>query len=161
MDKRMIIGSDRSGFPLKEAIKTYLTDKGYQIEDVGMLDEESFQAFYQVAPKAARKIQHGEYDRAILCCGTGAGMAMVANKFKGVYAVVVESSYTAKMSKIVNNANVLAMGGWVIAPQQAFDMIDQWLDANFTQGFPEDRQRFLENAYAEVKKVEEENMQPA
>lgn len=157
--KKIVIGSDKSGFPLKEALKEYLLSKGYEVEDVGMKNLENFQAYYQVAPKLARLIQSGAYEKGVLVCGTGAGMAVVANKFKGVYAAAVESSYTAKMATVVNQANVLTMGGWVLAPQQGVDLLEHWLNAKFTEGFPVDRQKFLENAFQEVKNIEETNFQ--
>lgn len=156
-DKRIVIGSDKSGFTLKEAVKKHLQEKGYEVEDVGTLDPENWLPYYVVAPRVAKKIQSGEYERGILICGTGAGMSIVANKFKGIYAVAVEGSYTGKMAKVVNNANVLTMGGWVIAPEQACDVVDKWLESSFTEGFPEWRQEFLKNAYKEVQKIEEEN----
>ncbi len=156
-EKRIVIGADKSGFPLKEALKSHLLEKGYEVEDVGMQTMEDFQPYFEVAPKVARKVQSGEFDRGLLCCGTGMGMAIVANKFKGIYAAVVEGSYAAKMAKVINNANVLTMGGWKLAPQEAIDMLDRWLNASFTEGFAEDRQAFLKNAFGKVKEIEEEN----
>jgi ribose 5-phosphate isomerase B len=154
---KIAIGSDKSGFTLKEEVKKYLIDQGHEVEDCGLTDPDGFKPYFEVAPVAARKIQNKEADRAILVCGTGAGMAIVANKFKGVYAVTVEGSYTARMSRIVNQANVITMGGWVVVPQQAVDMVSRWLAASFTEGFPEDRQKFLCNAFDQVGNIEEEN----
>jgi len=114
-NKKIVIGSDKSGFTLKEALKEYLVEHGFEVEDVGMQTIEDFQPYYEVAPKVAKKVQSGEFSRGLLCCGTGMGMAIVANKFKGVYAAVVEGSYGAKMAKVINNANVLTMGGWKLA----------------------------------------------
>lgn len=151
---KLIIGSDRSGFSLKEAVKSHLEVKGYNLIDVGVKDIEEFIPFYEVAPRAAEKLIKGEAEKAILFCGTGAGMAIVANKYKGIYAVVVESIYTAKMSRIINNANVLTMGGWVVAPNMAIEIVDIWLSTDFTQGMPEDRAEFLRGAYQEVRNIE-------
>jgi ribose 5-phosphate isomerase B len=122
-----------------------------------MYEHEEKRAYFESAKMVASKVSSGEYERGILCCGTGMGMAIVANKFKGVYAAVVESSFPAKMAKVINNANILTIGGWLIAPIQAFDMVDNWLNASFTEGFPEDRQEFLKNALNEIKKIEDEN----
>jgi ribose 5-phosphate isomerase B len=154
--KKMIIGADRSGMPLKDAIVEYLVSIGYEVEDVGMVSEDNFKAYYDVAPKVARAIQEGKYEKGILCCGTGAGMNIIANKYKGVYALVSEGSYTARMSSIINQANVLTLGGWVVAPQQAIDMIDRWLNTGFTETF-EHKAEFLCNAFEQVKGIEEEN----
>lgn len=157
MSKKIIIGSDKTGFQLKEDLKEHLLNNGYEVEDAGMYPDEEVRPYYKTAKIVAEKIQSGEFEKGILCCGTGMGMAIVANKFKGVYAAVVESSYPAKMCKIVNNANILAIGGWLIASKQASAMVDNWLEAAFTEGFPEDRKEFLENALNEVMNIEEEN----
>jgi len=141
---------------LKEALKTHLVERGYEVEDMGMLNEDDFQAYWEVAPKVARKVQSGAYEKGLLCCGTGMGMAMVANKFKGVYAAVVEGSYAAKMCKVINNANILTLGGWKLAPQEAIDMLDRWLNTEFLEGF-EFKREFLTNALKEVEKIEDEN----
>jgi len=154
--KKIIIGADRSGRSLKDALVEYLVSVGYEVKDVGMVSEEEFKAYYDVAPKVAQAIQDGDYEKGILCCGTGAGMNIIANKFKGVYAVVAEGSYTARMSSIINQANVLTMGGWVVAPQQAIDMVDRWLNTKFTETF-EQKAEFLCNAFEQVKQIEEEN----
>jgi len=154
--KKIIIGSDKSGFTLKEAVKEHLVSIGYEVVDVGMQSEDDFRAYYEVAPKVAKAIQDKEYEKGLLFCGTGMGMNIMANKFKGVYAGVVEGSYTAMMSSIINQVNVLTMGGWVVAPQQAIDMINRWLNTGFTEGF-EARAEFLCNAYEQVQKTEEEN----
>ena len=83
-------------------------------------------------------------------------MNIIANKFKGVYAVVSESAYSSKMSAVINQANVLTMGAWVVAPQAAIDMVDRWLSTGFTEGLEEKRE-FLTNAFEQVKGIEEEN----
>lgn len=153
---KIIIGSDKSGFALKEAIKADLAAKGYQVDDKGTQSIENFMPYFQVAPIIAQAIQDGEYDKGILVCGTGAGMCVVANKFKGVYAVCAEGSFTARMSGVINQANVLTLGGWVIAPEMAINMVDNWLSAKFGDGFPEDRKAFLANAYSKVQEIEEE-----
>ncbi len=155
--KKIIIGSDRSGFSLKETVKAHLSASGYQVEDVGMQNQEDVQPYFVVAPKVAQRIKSGEYQKGILCCGTGMGMNIIANKFKGVYAAVVEGSYSARMSSIINQANVLTLGGWLLAPQQAIDMVERWLKAGFTEGFPAEKQAFLRQAFLEVQQIEEDN----
>lgn len=154
--KKIVIGADKSGFPLKEEVKTYLVSLGYDVEDVGMQTSEDFRAYYEVAPEVAKRIQSGSYEKGILFCGTGMGMNIIANKFKGIYAAVVEGSYSAKMCSVINQANVLTMGGWLIAPQQAMDMVDRWLHTGFTEGL-EHKHDFLSNAFKTVQKIEDEN----
>jgi len=155
-NKRLIVGADRSGRSLKDAIVEHLKEQGYDIEDVGMVSEEEFKAYTEVAPVLAQKISDGQYEKGILVCGTGAGMNIIANKFKGVYAVVSEGSYTSRMSSIINSANVLTLGGWVVAPQQACDMVDRWLNTGFTETF-EHKADFLCGAFDQVKGIEEKN----
>ena len=117
---RVALGSDKSGFLLKEAIKTYLTEQGIEFEDMGTQDLEHGKPYYEAAPVVARAVQSGKFDRGILICGTGMGMSLVANKFDGIYAACVESVYGAKMCRAINNANILTMGGWIIGPEMAW-----------------------------------------
>ena len=152
---KLFMGSDKSGFVLKEAIKSYLTEKGYEIEDIGTTNMDEPKPFFEVAPVGAQKIQNGEYEKGILICGTGMGMAMVANKYKGVYAAVVESVYAAKKCRAINNANVLTMGGWIVNDIMAFEMVDAFLDTEFKEGLEPWRQEFLEKAGQKVKEIEE------
>ncbi len=86
-------------------------------------------------------------------------MALVANKFKGVYAAVVESVYAAQKCRAINNANILTMGGWIVAENMAYEMVKAFLTTEFTEGLEEWRQEFLKKAYLEVQKVEEEQFQ--
>ena len=155
---KIIIGSDRSGLPLKEEIKKYLAEKkGYAVEDCGMLSGGEFKAYYEVAPALARKIRSGEYDKGILICGTGQGMAITANKFKRVYAACCESVYAGGRASIINRANVLTMGGWVTAPEAGIEIVEAWLTKKFGEGFDDERVEFLQNAFEEVKKIENDN----
>lgn len=154
--KKIIVGADRSGRPLKDAVVEHLKSIGYDVKDVGMVSEENFKAYYDVAPILAEAISKGEYEKGLLFCGTGAGMNIIANKYKGVYAVVSEGSYTARMSSIINSANVLTMGGWVVASEQACDMVDRWLNTKFLETF-EHKSEFLCGALDKVKGIEEEN----
>lgn len=151
---KLAIGSDKSGFSLKEAIKAHLADRGIQADDLGTLDPEQAKPYFEVASTVAPLVQNGTYDRAILICGTGMGMAIVANKYQGVYAAVCESTYAAEKCRAINDANILTMGGWIIAEQLGCDMVDRFLDTAFTQGLEEWRQAFLTNARSKVKELE-------
>ena len=99
---KIAIGSDKSGFSAKEAIKAYLTEAGIEFDDLGTQDLDHVVPYYAVADKVAPLVQQGEYDKAVLICGTGAGMCVVSNKFKGVYAVACEGVYSAKMARAIN-----------------------------------------------------------
>ena len=154
---KLIIGSDFAGFQLKEEIKQYLLQNGHQVEDLGQLEEEGMTPYFKVAAAVAKRLQEKTADKAILVCGTGAGMCIVANKFKGVYAVACESIYTARKTSIVNDANVLALGGRVVGGNHAVEMVESWLPLNFLEGFPAERHQFLTDALASVRAIEDEN----
>ena len=96
---KIAIGSDKSGFSAKEAIKAYLIEAGIDFDDLGTTDLEQVHPYYQVASEVAPKVQDGSYDKAVLICGTGAGMCVVSNKYKGVYAVACEGVCSAKMAR--------------------------------------------------------------
>lgn len=154
--KKIIVGSDKSGFILKEAVKAHLIELGYEVEDCGTRSEETAMPYFQVAPVLAKRVQAGEYEKGILICGTGMGMAIVANKFKGVYAAVCESTYAAEKARAINDANILTMGGWVTADVLGCEMVDKFLNTAFTQNLEEWRQVNLRNARIQVSKMEDE-----
>lgn len=152
---KLAIGSDKSGFNLKESIKAYLTEQGVAFDDLGTTDLDHVKPYHVVASTVAPLVQNGTYDRAILICGTGAGVSVVSNKYKGVYAVACESLYAAKMCRAINDANILCMGGWIVAPEMGIEMTKAFLGTDFLQDLEEWRQAFLTNAKGEVKKVED------
>ena len=156
--ERIIIGADASGFDLKEVIREHLTKKGYDIIDIGMYSIDKDIPYYEVAENAALKIQSGEASRAILFCGTGMGVSIVANKFKGVYASVVESEYTGNMAKVINNSNVISLGGKIFSDHKAKLTVDLWLNAEHTKGFWDPAAAdFLKASLIEIKKIEDRN----
>jgi ribose 5-phosphate isomerase B len=154
--EKVLLGADAWGMELKDAIKEHLEKKGYSIIDIGMTSAKEPIPYYTVAANAAKKIQDKEVDRAILFCGTGMGVSIVANKFKGVYASVIECEYTAKMCKAINNSNVLTMGGMIISPYRAKMAVDNWLETSHTQGFDPELAGFLKDSLKEIAKIEEE-----
>ncbi len=155
MKKRIVaIASDKSGFPLKSAVVEYLQDHDdIDIRDFGLASDAENVPYDEQAPKVARFVQSGETDRGILICGTGQGMAIVANKFKGVYAVVADSVFAAERGRIINNANVLTMGGWITAPRLGVEIVAGWLSVEFTQKM-EERATWLKAAYERVQQIE-------
>ena len=153
---KLAIGSDKSGFNAKEAVKNYLKECGADFEDLGTLDEEHVQPYYAVANKIAPLVQNGTYDRAILICGTGAGMSVVANKYKGVHAVACEGVYSARMARAINGANVLCMGGWIVGPEMAVDMTKTFLNTEWLEGLEDWRQANLRKFNAQVEAIEDE-----
>ena len=130
----IIIGSDHAGFDLKEACKTHLeSHPGYGIRDIGAFSRDSVD-YPSVAHELAQAIVKGEYSLGILICGTGLGMSMVANRYKGVRAALCHNIYTAKMSRMHNDANILAMGGRVTGVGLALEMVDVFLGTPFEGG---------------------------
>jgi ribose 5-phosphate isomerase B len=153
---KIAIASDLSGFPLKEAILKHLKEKDHEITDFGIPSETEPQPYFIQAPKVAGALQRGEAERGILVCGTGQGMAIVANKFKGIYACVVDDIFSGERAKIVNNANIITLGGWITAPFVGCEIVDAWLGMTFTQKM-EFKHDFLADAFEQVQALEKEN----
>ena len=152
---KLAIGSDKSGFAVKEAIKAYLTEAGVEFDDLGTVDLNEVHPYYRVASDIAPLVQNGTYEKAILICGTGAGMCVVSNKFKGVHAVACEGVYSAKMARAINNANVLCMGGWIVGPEMAIEMVKTFLATEWCQDLEDWRAVNMHKFSAEVKKIED------
>ena len=152
---KIAIGSDKSGFTAKEAVKTWLIEAGIEFDDLGTVDLSEVHPYYQVASEVAPKIQDGTYEKAVLICGTGAGMAVVSNKFKGVYAVASEGVYSAKMARAINNANVLCMGGWIVGPEMAVEMTKTFLNTEWCQDLEDWRKENMKKFAAKIDELEE------
>ncbi len=153
---KIAIGSDKSGYPLRKELEKHLNEKGIEITVYGPSNEEDAVPFYKVAPLVSKDIQNKDADLGILICGTGMGMSQVANKFKGVRAACVETTYGAKMCRVINDSNILCMGGWMIAPTLGIAMVDAFLEAQFVTGVEEWRKEWLQNAKKEFAALEEE-----
>ena len=154
---KIAIASDLSGFPLKKAVVEQLQKRDdIEIIDFGIESEEHPQPYVIQAPKVAEAVQSGRADKGILVCGTGQGMAIVANKYKGVYAAVADGIFSGERGKIINNANVLTMGGWITAPFLGTQIVDAWLSMKFTQKM-EFKKDFLTNAFEQVQEIEKKN----
>lgn len=149
---KIAIGSDKSGFNLKEAIKAHLIAKGHQVDDLGTLDTKFAKPYVEVAQVVAQETASGVYERSILCCGTGMGMAIAANKFNKVYAAVCESLYTVKMCRAINNANILTMGGWTVTPEIGVEMADVFINTEFGEGLEDWRKEFISKSFGRLKK---------
>ena len=152
---KLAIGSDKSGFAVKEAIKAYLTEAGVAFDDLGTVDLNEVHPYYRVASDVAPLVQNGTYEKAILICGTGAGMSVVSNKFKGVHAVACEGVYSARMARAINNANVLCMGGWIVGPEMAIEMVKAFLNTEWCEGLEDWRAVNMHKFSAEVQKIED------
>ncbi len=127
------IGSDHAGFPLKHEIKKYLDENKIDYTDVGCFTDESFD--YAIsAQMACDKVVSGECDKAILICGTGIGISMAANKVKGIRAAACSDYFSAKYTRLHNDANCLCMGARVIGAGEAIELVDVFLNTEFEGG---------------------------
>ncbi|MBN2498395.1 MAG: ribose 5-phosphate isomerase B [Deltaproteobacteria bacterium] len=127
------VASDHGGFDLKSHVLAYLADQGLEAADLGTRSRESVDYPF-FAAQVARGVQAGTYRLGILVCGTGLGMSMMANRYRGVRAAVCSSAYTARMAREHNDANVLCLGGRVIGTGQAEDILRAFLDQPFAGG---------------------------
>jgi ribose 5-phosphate isomerase B len=137
-DKQIIIGSDHAAFELKEKIKDLLAGLGYEVEDAGTHSTASVN-YADFGKKVAQAVSDGTFGRGILLCGTGLGMSMQANRFKGVRAALCSDIFSARMSRQHNDANILVMGGRVIGDMLAFELVREWLATPFEGGRHLDR----------------------
>lgn len=130
---RIAMAADHGGFALKEALKAYLQETGHEVRDFGAHDEGASD-YPDYAGPAARAVASGECERGVFCCGTGLGVMLAANKVRGIRAVVCHESYSARMSRSHNDANVLCFGGRVHGVGLACEILDLWLATPFEGG---------------------------
>jgi ribose 5-phosphate isomerase B len=138
---KIAIGADHAAYELKEQLKPYLTSLGYQIEDVGTFSNESTD-YPKYAANVATLIQQQIAKEGILICGTGIGMSIAANKFRGIRAAAVSEVFSAQAAKEHNNANVLCFGARVVDYKTAVELIDAWRNATY-QGVRHDHRLAL------------------
>lgn len=139
------LGSDHGGYDLKIKVKKYLEDKGYECKDYGCFDKSSCD-YPDFGRAAAEAVSSGECEKGIVVCTTGIGISMVANKVKGVRCALCTDAYLAKMTRLHNDANVLALGGGYLGDNLAYEIVDTFLDTEFSQG---------ENHIRRINKIEE------
>ncbi|MDR2159044.1 MAG: RpiB/LacA/LacB family sugar-phosphate isomerase [Treponema sp.] len=179
-DKQVLVGADFAGFPLKEAVVRHLKSKGWTVTDIGVrsADEEDPEMFHRIGLKVGAKISEGEFERALIFCGTGMGIHIAASKCPRVHAGVVESVPAALRAITGNGVNVLAMGAFYVAPQMGMDIADAFLEHNLGDGYGDwknfyefhklaideldafDYAEFRKNGF-EVKKIGEVELGPA
>ena len=135
MDKMMVIGCDNAAVGLKKEIVKYLKARGWETEDVGVASEDDQKLYPDIAAKVCRRIIDSDYrKRGVLICGTGIGMAISANKFKGIYAAVIHDIFSAERACLSNKANVVTLGARVVAPQLALKLLQEWLGLEYKSG---------------------------
>ncbi len=144
------IGCDHGGYRLKEEIKKYFEEKEIAYKDMGCMNEERVD-YPNIAKEVAKQVQSKECEKGILICRSGIGMSMVANKVKGIRCALCHNEFTAKYSRLHNDANVLAMGADDVTVNEAICMIRMWLATEFEGGRHEERVKLIEE-------IEKENL---
>ena len=137
-NKQILVGADFAGYPLKEAVVEHLKNKGWEVTDVGVTDPNSTDTdlmFHRVGLRVGSMIAEGEFERALLFCGTGMGIHIAASKCPHVHAGVVESVPAALRAITGNGVNVLAMGAFYVAPKMGCDIADAYLGAELGSGY--------------------------
>lgn len=130
---KIALGADHGGYRLKEVVKEHLLSKGYEVEDFGTSSEESVD-YPDYGKKVAKYVVEGNANYGILICGTGIGISIAANKVKGARAALCHNTWTARLTREHNDANILAIGARVIGEGLALDMVDTFLSTEFEGG---------------------------
>ncbi len=149
---KVIIAADPFALNLKKAVLEYLHDKGHEVIDLGSTEEKAI-PYFECGVTASKSLQAGTGDRAILMCGTGMGMSIVANRFKGVTAAVVESVFAARMCRAINNANALCLGSMIWGEWMAKEAVEAFLTTNLADGLPQFAD-FLKDAHQKVERIQ-------
>ena len=127
------LGADHGGFELKEAIKAHFDETGIKYIDCGTYSADSID-YAPIAKQTCDKVISGECEKAILCCGTGVGISIAANKVKGIRAACCSDYFSVKYTRLHNNANALCMGGRVVGVGLALELVDVFLNTEFERG---------------------------
>jgi len=154
---KISIGADFNAHRIKDAVKLFLEQKGHEVVDYSG-DPEEKHLFFDVVPSVAKSIQDGETEQGILFCGTGMGMSLYANKYKGIFAACCESVFSAKKCRVINNANVLTMGSWIIGETMACEMADVFINSKMGEGLEDWRKKNVAAFYEKSKELENENL---
>lgn len=133
MSETIIIGNDHGAVELKNVIVAHLTGKGFEVKDLGVGEEEAVD-YPDKAEELCRELLAGDYKFGILLCGTGIGISISANKIDGIRCALPQDLFAAEMSKLHNNANVIAFGGRIAYKDSVTDMIDKFMETDFEGG---------------------------
>jgi ribose 5-phosphate isomerase B len=149
---KVIVGSVVKGFALKEAVKKHLQALGHEVVDVGCHGTGPFVKYPSIGQRVARALQEGVAPLAINCCGSGTGASLAAGKFRGVCAVSCESVATARLCRVVNDANCLCMGESVVPPELGCQMAEAFVKAKFqdAEAIPAEVRAFWKEARDEL-----------
>ena len=146
---KIAVGCDHGGIVLKDSVVSTLKRLGAEVVDLGCYTTDSVD-YPEYGLKVAKAVASGECDAGVLMCGTGIGISISANKVKGIRAAVVTNEYMAKLTKNHNNANIIALGGRVVSPEEAEKIVEAWYTAEYEGGR---HQRRLDM----ISRIEDEN----
>jgi len=151
---RIAIGADSYGLPLKETVKEYLVNKDFEITDLGVAQSDDDTPYYRIADDIAKRVNNKEFNRAILVCGTGMGMAIIANKHPGIFAAVCETPFASEKSRSINNSNILTLGALITTSTVANEIVDAWLNTEFTERWDTSVQEWLRKSMDDISSLE-------
>lgn len=143
--KSIIVSSDSTAYHLKEAVVAHLKGLGYAIEDVSLSDTGEMLPYYEAGKRVGEAVSSGTFEWGLLFCGSGMGVNIVANRYQNVYCALCESVHTAALARKINNANVLALGGNIVAHDMACAMAETFFETEFLSGV-DDKKDFLADA---------------
>ena len=142
-DMKIAVAADHGGFELKEAVAAHLKERGFEVADLGIYEKEPVD--YPIyGKKCAEYVASGQADLGVLCCGTGIGIGIAANKVKGIRCAELVTPFMAEMAKKHNHANMVSLGGRVVTPEQAIELVDIWLDSEEEHGRHDRRVQLLD-----------------
>jgi RpiB/LacA/LacB family sugar-phosphate isomerase len=127
---RVAVGADHAGYPLKVDLVRFLVEQGHEVMDLGTQSTEPVD-FPEYAKKVGQEVQRGNADRGVLVCGSGVGACVAANKLRGIRAALCHDTYTAHQGVEHDDVNVLCLGGRVVGPALAYDILRSWLGARY------------------------------
>lgn len=153
---KIAFGVDPGGFGLREGVLAHLKEKGHEVTDFGTQDMDHVVPYMIVGRNVSKAVTGGEAQFGIVMCGTGMGISIATNKNKGARCALAESYYCARESRIVNDANILAMGGTTTSLRMACEMIDVFLETEFGQGLPAFRVERIKNGAKSLAEFEDE-----
>ena len=130
---KIAIACDHGGFDLKQPLADHLKEKGFEVEDLGIYGEERVD-YPEYGKKCAEYVASGQAELGIVCCGTGIGIGIAANKVHGIRCAELVTPYMAEMAKKHNHANMVSLGGRILSPEEAIKLVDIWLDTEEEHG---------------------------
>lgn len=130
---KIAIGADHGGVELKDVVAEHLTERGFEFKDFGTFGKNAVD-YPDIGQAVAEAVAAGEFDRGIVICGTGIGISISANKVPGIRCALLSDVFSAKATRQHNDANMMAMGGRVMGPGLALELVDAFLDTEFSEG---------------------------